>query len=37
MPITISFTPPAPAFSMIVSSAGIMLSPPSPENRFWPT
>ena len=37
MPMTNSLTPSAGPFSMIASSIGMSVSPPSSENRFWPT
>ncbi|MNV58818.1 hypothetical protein D3C71_1512110 [compost metagenome] len=37
MPITISWTPLAPADWINSSIAAIKLSPPSREKRFWPT
>jgi hypothetical protein len=37
MPMTISCTPPAPAFWIRWSSIGIIVSPPSAEKRFRPT
>ena len=37
IPITVSCTPAAPAIWIRWSSIGIIVSPPSPEKRFWPT